>query len=149
MNRRLTKIAFLTFAAAAVILVPSTRADDTTAAATAAAAPASPSGPLKFHGPITSVDTNAMTFVVGDQTFTITDESEIKKNGKIATIADAFVGEPAHGSYTKDADGKLDVTKVRFGKKAGGKHKKSTSSDTDTTSPATADTNSPPASPQQ
>ena len=37
-----------------------------------------------------------------------------------ATLADAVVGEPARGSYTKSSDGKLNVTKVRFGKKPGG-----------------------------
>ena len=39
---------------------------------------------------------------------------------KPATIADAVVGEAARGSYTKSSDGKLNVTKVRFGKKTGG-----------------------------
>ena len=38
-----------------------------------------------------------------------------------ATLADAVVGQPARGSYTKSADGKLNVTKVRFGKRTGGK----------------------------
>ena len=33
----------------------------------------------------------------------------------------AVVGEPARGTYTKKSDGTLDVTKVRFGKKSGGK----------------------------
>jgi hypothetical protein len=152
MNKRSIKTAFLALAVAA-ILTPSSRADDTTTPAT----PANQSARQKFYGPITAVDTNAMTFTVGDQTFTITSESAITKNGKTATLGDAIVGEPARGSYTKSADGKLDVTKVRFGKKsggkAGGKHKKSDASGTDASTPAAppsnADTNSPPASPQQ
>ena len=37
-----------------------------------------------------------------------------------ATLADATVGQPARGSFTKAADGQLNVTKVRFGKKSGG-----------------------------
>lgn len=157
MNRRLIKTAFLALAAAAAILAPSSRADDSTpapATSTTSAPDTTKPAKLKFYGPITAVDTNAMTFTVDDQTYTITTESDITKNGKTATIGDAVVGEPARGSYTKSADGKLDVTKVRFGKKAGGKaggrHKKSESG-TDTSAPATpassSDTNSPPASP--
>lgn len=82
-------------------------------------------GPNRFYGPVTAVDTNAMTFTVGDQTFKITGESQVTKSSKPATIADAVVGEPARGTYTKTADGKLIVTKVRFGKgggKAAGKN---------------------------
>lgn len=151
MNRRLIKTAFLALAAAAVFLAPSSRADDD---ANTPAATNTKSAKLKFYGPITAVDTNAMTFTVGDQTFKITTESDITKNGKTATIDDAIVGEPARGSYTKTADGKLDVTKVRFGKKsggkAGGKHKKSESSDTSTPATPAANSNTnPPASPQQ
>jgi hypothetical protein len=77
-------------------------------------------GPNRFYGPISAVNTNAMTFTVGDQTFKIAGESQVTKNDQPATIADAVVGEPARGTYTKTADGKLVVTKVRFGKKAGG-----------------------------
>ncbi len=95
----------------------SLRADDTTTPATTA----DQSTKSKFHGPVSAVDTNAMTITVNDQTFTITDDTRMMRNGKAATLADIVVGEPAHGSYTKGADGKLDVTKVRFGKKAGGK----------------------------
>ena len=41
--------------------------------------------------------------------------------------ADAEVGQPARGSYTKTSDGTMNITKVRFGKKsgAGGKSGKS------------------------
>jgi hypothetical protein len=92
-------------------------------AADSAPAPATPeaAGPAKFYGPVTAVDTNAMTFTVGEQTFTITSESHLTKAGSPATLADAVVGEPARGSYTKGKDGKLDITKTNFGKKAGGK----------------------------
>ena len=34
-----------------------------------------------------------------------------------ATLNDVTVGEPARGTYTKSSDGKLNVTKVRFGRK--------------------------------
>lgn len=75
----------------------------------------------KFYGTVSAVDVNAMTFVVDDKTYTITGESQMTRAGKTATLADAVVGEPARGSYTTGSDGKLDVTKVRFGKKTGGK----------------------------
>lgn len=138
MNKRQIRITLITLGVA-VIAGAATwlRADD----ATPAAAPADQSTASKFHGKVTAVDTNAMTFTVNDQALTITDESRMRRNGKSATLADVVVGDPASGSYTKGADGKLDVTKVRFGKKAGAKKKNS--EDTDT-----AATNAPPAAPQ-
>jgi len=75
----------------------------------------------KFYGPVDSVDTTANTFTVGGQTYSVTAETLMTKDGKSATLADAIVGEPARGSYTTTSDGKLTVTKVRFGKKTGGK----------------------------
>lgn len=81
-----------------------------------------PDQPLRFYGPITALDASAKTFTVGDQTFTITDDTKMTKgDGSPATLADAVVGEPARGTYTKADDGKLKVVKVRFGKKTGGK----------------------------
>lgn len=90
------------------------------AADTNSPAAAEKPGPNRFYGPVSAVDTNAMTFTVGEQTFKITGESQVTKNAQPATIADAVIGEPARGTYTKTAAGKLIVTKVRFGKKAGG-----------------------------
>ena len=101
----------------------------------------------KFYGPVTALDTNAMTFVVNDQTFSVTSKTELTlaKDGSPITLADVTVGEAARGSYTKGDDGKLNVTKVRFGKKSGGaaaggksggKKKKKASSDTDAAAPA-------------
>jgi hypothetical protein len=76
----------------------------------------------KFYGVVTAVDTAAATFVVDGQTYHVTAESHLTKaaDDKVATLADAVVGEPARGSYTKNADGQMNVTKVRFGKKVGG-----------------------------
>jgi hypothetical protein len=92
------------------------------ASTNAPAAPSETPGPNKFYGPISKIDTNKMTFTVGDQTFKVVGETEMTtKDGTKATLSDAVVGEPARGTYTKKADGTLDVTKVRFGKKAGGK----------------------------
>lgn len=135
MKQRLLKLTLLTLLTAAISgLSIASRADDSTPAA----APATPAK-TKFYGPVTAVDTNAMTFTVGAQTFTVTDDSKMTKNGQSATLSDVVVGEPARGSYTTGSDGKLDVTKVRFGK-SGGKHKKSTAtegSETSTNAPAT------------
>jgi len=80
-------------------------------------------GPTKFYGAITAVDAKAMTFTIGEQTFSVIGETHMTKDDQPATIADATVGEVARGTYTKASDGKLNVTKVRFGKKGGGKTK--------------------------
>jgi hypothetical protein len=128
MNKRLLKLSLLSIVTAVITTLSlAARADDA-----GAAAPAKPAK-VKFSGTVSAVDANAKTFTVGDQTFTVTDDSKISKNGKEATLADVVVGDPAKGSYTTGADGKLDVTKVGFGKKSGGKHK---GSDTGTNAPA-------------
>jgi hypothetical protein len=94
------------------------KADKTPATSPSADQP----GPNKFYGTVTAIDANAKTFTVDNQTYAIVPESQITKaaDDKPATIADAVVGEPARGSYTKSSDGKLNVTKVRFGKKTNG-----------------------------
>jgi hypothetical protein len=140
MKNRLLKITLLTIVAAAMAgIVPALRADDST---NAPAAADTDNKPLKFYGQVSAVDTNAMTFTVDDQTYNLTTESQVTRNGHAATITDVVVGDPARGSYTKDTDGKMEITKVRFGKKAGGKSGKKKHSDTGTT-----DTNSPAATP--
>lgn len=137
MKMRNIKVAFITLGVAVIAgMAASLHADDNTNAPAAAAADQIANS--KFSGPVTAVDTNAMTFTVNDQTFTITSESRISRKGKAATLADVILGEPAKGSYTKDADGKLDVTKVRFGKKAGAKKKKNQDTDTSATNVAPA-----------
>lgn len=121
MNKRLFKISLLSLVAAAIAGMTSVRADDTNSAT----ADAKPAQANRFMGTISAVDTNAMTFTVGEQTFNVTSESQLSRNGQPATIADLVVGDPARGGYTTDANGKLDATKARFGKKMGGKKKKS------------------------
>lgn len=140
MNNRKIKTTLITLGVAIIAGLSWLRAEDAVPAAT----PADQSAKSKFHGHVTAIDANAMTFTVNDQTFTVTGQSRITRNGKTATLADVHVGEPARGSYTKGADGKLDVNKVRFGKKMGTKtgSKKKASEDTDTTA-----TNAPPAAP--
>lgn len=109
------KFAAAALLGAAIIALP------TLSRAAAGSSTNSAAGPAKFYGKITAVDTNAMTFTIDDQTYVVTSESHLTKDGKAATIADATVGEPARGSYTTGSDGKLDITKVRFGKGGGGK----------------------------
>jgi hypothetical protein len=145
MKKALLKITTcILFAAATFGTAAVSRAADT------ATTPATPeaAGPAKFYGPVTAVDTNAMTFTVGEQTFMVTSESHLTKAGNPATLADAVVGEPARGSYTKGKDGKLDITKTNFGKKAGGKSggksggkKKKDATGTDAATPAPAPAN--------
>jgi hypothetical protein len=78
--------------------------------------------PDRFYGSVSKVDTNKNTFTVGEQMFVVTAETQItKKDGEKGSLADAVVGEPARGTYTKKSDGTLNVTKVRFGKKANSK----------------------------
>lgn len=147
MKKSILKLAAATFLGAVLLTIPAlSRADD--ASTNAPSTAPEKTGPAKFYGPITAVDTNAMTFTVGDQTFNITSESHLTKNGQPATLSDAVVGEPARGSYTTGSDGKLNITKVRFGKsggknggKKGGKKKKSDDSDSSSTNA--------PAAPQQ
>jgi hypothetical protein len=138
MKRTILKLVSIgIFAGVIAATTTSSRAADTNAPA---AAPAASAAPAKFYGPVTAVDTNAMTFTVGDQTFAVTGESQMTKDSKPATLADAVVGEPARGTYTTTKDGKLDVTKVRFGKKAGGGKKKKKA---ENTTDAGASTNAP------
>jgi hypothetical protein len=126
MKNTTLKLTTITILAAAIFGV--TAIARAAGADTAAPAAKGKSSGDKFYGPITAVDTNAMSFTVSDQVYTVNSKTEITlaKDGSKAALADAAVGEPARGSYTKGSDGKLVVTKVRFGKKtsatgAGGK----------------------------
>jgi hypothetical protein len=117
MKRSILKLTTATLLATAIMgMTTVSRAADSTTNAPAEKAKAD-----KFYGPITAVDTNAMTFTVNDQTFIVTAKTQmtLAKDGSAATFAKAVVGESARGSYTKRSDGKLEVTKVRFGKKTG------------------------------
>src|SRR5215218_11077050 len=101
-------------------------ADDAGASKAATTSPTTQSGdengPSKFYGTISAVDAKAKTFTIDGQTFAVVGDSHLTKaaDGSEASIADATVGETARGTYTKSADGKLSVTKARFGKKTGG-----------------------------
>jgi hypothetical protein len=77
--------------------------------------------PLPFRGTIDSVDTEAKTVTLkgaeSKRVFHVSAETKMMKNGKPATLADATPGEVIGGSYTKDANGKLNAVSLRFGPK--------------------------------
>ena len=146
MKRTILKITALSLFAAAMVAAPTvTRAQD----ATNAPAMSGQENPVKhkkhdtmpFHGKVSAIDANAMTFTVGTQTFEVTSETMITKGGKPATLTDAVVGETAGGAYKKGADGKLSTTTVTFGAKATGgsgeKKKKKKSANPDSTGSTT------------
>jgi hypothetical protein len=127
MKKQMTKISILTLCAAAILAVPAlSRAQDTTNAPAASekTPPAKKhAGVLPFRGNLTSVDTNAMTFVVGTRTFQVTSNTKITKDDKPAVLADGATGQPVSGSYKKNDEGKLDAVTVHFGGKVAGKKK--------------------------
>src|SRR5437762_2746539 len=128
MKRVILIVAILALIVTAVGLPTATRADDSAPKKSPTTGPSAPttnpdqSGVTKFYGSISAVDTKAMTFTVDNQTYSIVGETQMTKaaDNSPAALADAVVGEPARGSFVKSSDGKLNVTKVRFGKKAGG-----------------------------
>ena len=75
------------------------------------------SGTLPFHGKLKAVDRSAKTIEVGELTLQITPDTKITRAGKPAALEDVTVGEEVGGAYKKNEDGKLNVTKVRFGPK--------------------------------
>jgi hypothetical protein len=119
-----TSIALALLAMAALFTAPtaSRAAEESKGKEPPAGAATTQPGPLRFYGTISAVDAAAKTFTIDNQTYVVVPESQLVKaaDDKPATFADAIVGETARGSYTKTSDGKLNVTKVRFGKKAGG-----------------------------
>jgi hypothetical protein len=121
MKQVMVRIAILALFGGALVAGPALSQGDDTGATTAPSTQPTAQGPTKFYGSVTAVDTTANTFSIGDQVYQITSETQMTKDSKAATLADAVVGEPARGSYTQDSSGKMNVTKVRFGKKTGGK----------------------------
>ena len=90
---------------------------ETTATTTATKAGHNKSGVLPFHGKLKAVDVAAGTVSIGTRTFEINSSTIIIKNGKPATLADGVVGDETGGAYKKTEDGKLVITKLRFGPK--------------------------------
>jgi hypothetical protein len=110
--------AMTTPSAAPALPAPSAAANPTATTTTATtSAGHNKSGVLPFHGKLKAVDAAGGTLSVGTRTFEINSETIIIKNGKPATLADGVVGDETGGAYKKTADGKLVITKLRFGPK--------------------------------
>ncbi len=91
----------------------------TTAASTAAPAAAKKT---KYSGILTAVDATANTVTIGNKTeapktLSITSATKIKKDGKIATLADFKVGDKVGGSFIVDASGKMAAVTLNTGAK--------------------------------
>lgn len=73
-----------------------------------------------FNGKIKEVDKTAKTIKLeGEkaQTFMITSDTKIQKDGKSATLDDVTVGETVGGRARENADGKWEATSLRLGQK--------------------------------
>ena len=130
-NRMKKQIALFALVAAALIAAPAVvRAEDKPAkpeTAESGTPKAKKHGALPFHGSVTAVDTTANTVTLASQTYNITSETKIMKEGKPATLADITVGEKITGQYKKDDAGKLDAKIIHIGgkgEKGAGKKKK-------------------------
>ncbi len=68
------------------------------------------------HGNLAALDKAAKTITVGKHTYQVTSETKIFKAGNPATLDEGVVGEYVSLGYKTAADGKLNATKVTFGK---------------------------------
>lgn len=100
------------------------------APAPAAAAPAAAKSdkPFPYHGDVAAVDATAKTFTFKnkdgkERVFSVTDKTEIEKDGAKADFAAITVGAYAAGQCTKSAEGKFDATSVKIGPKPAKKAK--------------------------
>src|SRR5436190_4715391 len=77
------------------------------APATAPSTAPSAEGVQRFYGAVTAIDKEKQTFTVDNQVYMVVPESQMTKaaDDSHATLADATVGEPARGTYTKAGDG--------------------------------------------
>jgi hypothetical protein len=73
-----------------------------------------------IRGKLKAVDVTTQTFTLSgtqDRVFKTTTETEIVKDGRPATLADAKVGEEVGGLAQQQIDGSVLALKVRFGPK--------------------------------
>jgi len=74
-----------------------------------------------IRGKLKAVDTVANTFTLAgtdkDRVFKTTAQTEIIRQGKPATLAEATVGEEVGGLVERQSDGSIVALKVRFGPK--------------------------------
>ena len=84
--------------------------------------------PFPYHGDVAAVDATAKTFSFKnkdgkERVFSVTDKTEIEKDGAKADFAAITVGAYAAGQCTKSAEGKFDATSVKIGPKPAKKAK--------------------------
>ena len=128
-------IALFSLITAALIAAPSAiRAEDKAPAPTPT--PATETKPAKqknadatpYHAKVKAVDVAGKTVTVdekkGELKLNVTTETKISKDGKPAKLNEIAVGDDAHGSYKKDADGKMNAVSLRVGKKIAAEPKK-------------------------
>jgi hypothetical protein len=74
-----------------------------------------------FRGKIGAVDASAMTITLEGKErkrkIQVTSQTRILKDGKVAKITDAMVGEEVGGVLTRTADGKEEAVSLRLGPK--------------------------------
>jgi hypothetical protein len=117
MKNDIVKIIRLGLVAAILAAMPATgRAADATNAP-AATMPKVKKNGVSFHGKVTAVDTNAMTLTIATQTFNLTSETRVTKDGRPATLSEISVGESVRGTFKTDAAGKLTATAINAGAK--------------------------------
>ena len=80
-------------------------------------------GEHSSKGSLAAVDNVNKTITVGKNTFQITSQTLIYKDGNFGILADGTVGETAQVSYKKNADGSMSAMTVHFGTKAAAKAK--------------------------
>lgn len=117
MKNSLLKLGLLGLLAVAIAAPVSLRAQ-TINKPPATAKKASKRTSLPFHGKLKAVDNTEKTISVGNETFQVTSQTTITKDGKPGTLEDGVVDQNTSGSYKKDADGKLDAVTIHFGTKA-------------------------------
>ena len=127
------QIALFSLVTVALLAAPAViRAEDKAAPAMPAAAtkPAKQKNAdaIPYHAKVKAVDVSGKTITVaetkGDLKLNVTAETKISKDGQLAKLTDFAVGDDAHGSYKKDADGKMNAVSLRVGKKMGAEPKK-------------------------
>ena len=126
MKKQIAKTALFSLVAAALMAVPTvSRAEVKAKDMPASAVQAAPAKRhLPFHGKVSAVDAAASTITVGTQTFKITAETKITKEGKEAKLGDFAAGDNIAGAYKKDGDKLIALSIHDAGKGDKGEKKK-------------------------
>lgn len=108
---------------------PAAQAAAPAPAAAAPAADAKKDGkPFPYHGDVAAADATAKTFTFKnkdgkERVFSVTDKTEIEKDGAKSDFAAITVGAYAAGQCTKTAEGKFEAVSVKIGPKPAKKAK--------------------------